>query len=98
VADESTNPIAQFYSLGLGGKGVGNARPHDRWGIGWYYMKTSDELPDFLNLGDEQGGEAFYNFAITPACMITADLQLVNSAKEGVDSAIIGGLRATLRF
>lgn len=98
VADKQTNPIAQFYSVGFGGKGVGTARPYDRWGVGYYYMKTSGELPDFLRLDDEQGGEAFYNFAITPAFMITADIQVVDSARELVDTAVIGAVRATLRF
>lgn len=97
-ADESTNPIAQFYSAGFGGKGVGASRPHDRWGIGYYYMKTSDELPEFLQLGDEQGVEVFYNFAVTPAFMITADVQVTDSAKNNTDTAVVGGLRATLRF
>jgi porin len=97
-ADESTNPVAQFYSFGFGGRGLGSARPHDRWGLGWYYMKTSGDLPDFLHLGDEQGVEAFYNYAVTPAFMITADLQVTDSAKEGIGTAVIGGLRATLRF
>jgi hypothetical protein len=49
-------------------------------------------------LGDEQGFEAFYNFAITPAFMLTADLQVVDSAKEGIGAAVIAGLRSTLRF
>lgn len=97
-SDESTCPIAQFYSAGVGGKGLGSVRPHDRWGLGWYYMKTSRDLPDFLHLGDEQGFEGFYNFAVTPAFMITADLQVTDSAKEGIGTAVIGGLRATLRF
>ncbi len=98
VADESTNPIAEFYSIGFGGKGLHPHRPHDRFGVGWYYLKTSDDLPDFLHLGDEQGVEAFYNFAVTPAFLITADLQVTDSAKQGIGTAIIGGLRATLRF
>jgi porin len=97
-ADESTSAIAQFYSFGIGGRGLGSGRPHDRWGVGWYYMKTSRDLPGFLHLGDEQGGEAFYNFAVTPAFMITADLQVTDSAKEGIGTAVIGGLRATMRF
>jgi porin len=98
VADESTSAIAQFYSFGFGGRGLGSGRKDDRWGLGWYYMKTSRDLPDFLHLGDEQGVEAFYNFAVTPAFMITADLQVTDSAKEGIGTAVIGGLRATLRF
>ena len=51
-----------------------------------------------MHLGDEQGVEAFYNFAVTPAFMITADLQVTDSAKEGIGTAVIGGVRATLRF
>lgn len=97
-ADEETNPIAQFYSFGVGGKGLGSVRPHDRWGVGYYYMKTSDELPALVQLGDEQGVEAFYNFAVTPAFMITADLQVTDSAKNNTDTAVVGGLRAVLRF
>ena len=40
----------------------------------------------------------FYNFAVTPAFMITADLQVTDSAKEGIGTALIEGVRATLRF
>jgi hypothetical protein len=61
-------------------------------------MKTSCDLPDFLNLGDHNGFEGFYNVAVTPAFMVTADLQVTDSAKEGIGTAVIGGLRATLRF
>ncbi len=61
-------------------------------------MKTSDELPEFVQLGDEQGVEVFYNFAITPAFMITADLQVTDSAKNDIGNAVVGALRATLRF
>jgi hypothetical protein len=93
-----TSASAQFYSFGFGGRGLGSGCPHDRWGLGWYYMTTSRELPDFVHLGDEQGGDVFYNFADTPACMITADLQVTDSAKEGIGTAVIGGVRATLRF
>jgi porin len=97
-ADESTNPIAQFYSIGLGGKGVAASRPLDRFGVGYYYMKTSDDLPKFLHLGDEQGGEAFYNFAVTPAFTVTADVQVIQSARQDVDTAVVLGVRAMMRF
>ena len=97
-ADERTNPIAQFYSIGLGGKGVAASRPHDRFGVGYYYMKTSGDLPAFLHLGDEQGVEAFYNFAVTPAFTVTADVQVIDSARKDVDTAVVVGVRAMLRF
>lgn len=73
-------------------------RKHDPWGLGWYYMKTRRDLPDFLHLRDEQGFEGFYDFAVTPTFMVTADLQVTDSAKEGIGTAVIGGLRATMRF
>ncbi len=97
-ADESTSPIAQFYSVGLGGKGVAASRPLDRFGVGYYYTKTSNDLPASLHLGDEQGVEAFYNFAVTPAFTVTADLQVIHSALQDVDTAVIAGVRAMLRF
>jgi porin len=98
LADERVNPIGQFYSVGFGGKGVCSTRPLDRWGLGYYYMRSSRDLPDALNIGSEQGEEVFYTFALTPACLITADLQVTHSAKNDVDTAVIGGLRATMRF
>jgi porin len=98
VADERTNPIGQFYSVGFGGKGTCSTRPHDRWGVGYYYMRSSRDLPDALNIGSEQGEEAFYTLALTPAFLITADLQVSHSARKDVDTAVIGGLRATMRF
>jgi porin len=98
AADPRTNPIAQFYSIGVGGKGAFASRPRDRWGIGYYYTKVTDQLPSFLNLRNEQGGEAFYNFAVTPAFTVTADLQLINSARNNVETAVVGGVRAMMRF
>ena len=61
-------------------------------------MKTSRDLPDYLHLGDEQGVEAFYNFAVTPAFTVTADVQVIDSAKKDVDTAVIAGVRAMIRF
>jgi hypothetical protein len=55
-------------------------------------------LPDFLEFGDEKGVEAFCTFALTPATLITADVQIVGSARQLVNTAAILGTRATLRF
>jgi porin len=97
-ADEKTSPSSQYYSFGFGGKGAFQSRPYDRWGVGGYYLKTSRDLPDYLQFGDEKGVEAFYTFAVTPACLITADVQVVNSARKDVDTATIIGMRVTMRF
>ena len=49
-------------------------------------------------LDDEWGAEVFYNFAITPAIQLTFDLQYLNSGAEGVDDALVFGLRLFTQF
>ena len=98
IADKRTNPIQQFYSAGVGGRGFFKSRPHDRFGVGYYYSKTSDDLPDFLQLRDEQGAEVFYTFAVTPGFLITPDVQAIRPARKDVDTSWIVGVRATMRF
>jgi len=98
-ADEKTNIINQFYSIGLGGNGVIPSRPQDTFGIGYYYLKTSDELgADFLINDYEQGMEAFYKLQVTPAFGVTANLQVIDGMQVSTGTAVVGALRAGLRF
>lgn len=98
-ADEDTNIIEEFYSFGVGGKGLCANREDDSFGLGYYYMQFSDALPGLLPRGNsEQGWEIFYNVAITPWFTIGADLQVVNSPLNGVENAVVGGLRSQIRF
>ena len=97
-ADDDTNPIASFFSLGIGGKGIIPSRDNDRFGIGWYYMNTSSELPGDLGLGHEQGVEIFYNIAVTPWLQITPDIQIINPAVEKNDTTVVLGIRGHVRF
>ena len=48
VADEETNPIESFLSIGIGGKGVIPGRDNDTFGIGYYYTRESDQFSSFI--------------------------------------------------
>ncbi len=100
IADDETSPIEAFYSIGLGGKGIFEGRDNDTFGIGYYYMGLSDELPPLLQrrIEDPQGFEVFYNIEVTPSVHITPDLQIVNPAREDYSTAIIAGCRVKIDF
>ncbi len=90
ATEGNPNLIHYFYSFGVGGKGIIPSRPLDRFGIGYYFIDVSNpkftgllETTSFLR--NEQGFEAFYNFAITPWLQLTPDLQVVRpSQKEAI--------------
>lgn len=114
VADGNTNPIEYSYALGIGGNGVVPGRPRDKFGIGWVRVEFSDELVPFLrknlNLGldHEDAIEMYYNVSVTKWLNVSLDLQVVRTGlrkKPGsglnlkdVDTAVVGGLRAYIRF
>jgi porin len=117
VTDGKANPIHHFYSLGIGGKGVIPGRPLDQFGIGYYYMDISHvKLTGIISgefLRDEQGFEAYYNFALTPWMKLTPDIQIIRPAKsnlsvssgfppvinkEDIDTATVLGLRLQVIF
>jgi porin len=99
ISDGKANPVHQFYSFGFGGKGLIPTRGHDRFGIGYYYMKISGNLRDtfpplLLNrvgLDHEQGVELFYNIAVTPWLHVTPDLQFVDAARNKSPIVTAGG-------
>jgi len=87
ASDGNPNPVHYFYSLGVGGKGVIPGRQLDQFGIGYYYMDISN--PQFTGalatrefLRNEQGFEAYYNFAITPWMKLTPDIQVIGPAQK----------------
>jgi porin len=63
---------------------------------------VSDTLKDLapvrLPLKDEQGVELYYNVAVTPWCQVTPDLQVIAPFRDGVDTALLFGLRAKIEF
>jgi porin len=89
ASDGNPNPMHYFYSIGVGGKGIIQSRPIDRFGIGCYYIDVGN--PKFRTilgtssfLRDEYGFEAFHNFAITPWMQLTPDIQVIRPAQKEV--------------
>ena len=96
-----SNPIEQFYSIGVGGQGILRERDKDTYGLGYYYVKLSDDLPDFLNLNSEQGVELFYNIEVTPWFHLTPDVQVIVNPGGGFqdrDVAVVYGIRGQMSF
>ena len=86
---------------GLGGTGLIPGRSLDNWGLGYYYFAPADGLhnlpPPNPQIRDEQGFEAFYNFALTPWFVLGADLQVIKAGLTG-DTAVLPGVRTVIRF
>lgn len=92
-------PVSQAYILGVGGKGLIHNRSGDRYGIGYYCLNLSDDIPAMFGVNAEQGVEAFYNIEVTPWCHITPDLQIIMHPGGGdQDVALVYGLRMQVSF
>ncbi len=109
VADKTTSPFWQFYSIGFGGKGTIPTRDKDQWGIGYYYQRFSDDLTEFIrdriSLDHEQGVELFYNIEVLPWLHITPDLQFIMPSRKGlaapnknIDTSVVAGFRIKIDF
>ncbi len=90
VADKDTNPIENFYSVGIGGKGIFPGRDNDTFGIGYYYMNSSGK---FREEHAGQGCEIYYNFELTPWFHVTPDFQIIDPAIRAVETDFITGIR-----
>ena len=99
-ADKETNPVRWAVSGGVGGRGMIPTRENDTFGIGYYYNSIQSlRILDVLGVKNSaQGFEAFYNFAVTRAFHVTADLQVVGPVQERLQTATVLGLRASLMF
>lgn len=103
IADANTNPLAWFLSFGIGGSSPIRSRPADTFGVGWYYSGTSSQIGPILQsvvgpIGNGQGVECFYNYALTPAIRLTPDFQVIVPARENIDPALVVGLRMQMVF
>jgi porin len=100
--------------VGLSGNGVVPGRPDDTFGVGWSRIQFSNNLVPFLRdtlhlgLDHEDAVELYYNIAATKWLGLTVDLQVVNPGfkktltssgeLKDVNTAVVGGLRAYVRF
>jgi porin len=97
-ARENVNPVNYFYSIGVGGKGVIPERDNDTFGVGYYFIDLSNDLPYMFH--SEQGVELFYNIEIAPWLHITPDLQIIANpgGTEKHDCSLVYGLRMQMNL
>jgi porin len=99
VSDGNPNLVKWNCAGGLGGKGMFSGRSNDSWGVGSFFLNMSDEdLLQGLGIRDEFGSECYYNFAVSPACHITLDAQLIDAGLPRVDNTCVLGLRTHFDF
>ena len=100
LTDGKTNPIQHFYSIGVGGKGLIPGRANDTFGVGYYYVNLSSDLPRIIRnrTEDEQGVELYYNIAVTPWLHITPDLQIIDPVRSGLGTTTVFGVRMQMDF
>ena len=103
ASDRDTNPIQYFANAGIGGQSPFRGRKNDLFGIGWFYNRFSSNIgaPATTQLGLEDaatGVEIYYNYAVTPYCFVTPDLQVVEPGTSNASTALILGLRAQVIF
>lgn len=100
LTPEDRNAFNTYLSGGIGGRGMIPGRPYDRFGVGSYWLKESNDLDSQPGnvVGDEVGGEVFYNLAITPFVQLSFDAQWISQAINSSDSAVVLGTRLNTRF
>ena len=82
-APASSNPITWDASVALAAHGISDERPYDSFGVAFYYNAISDDLKNdvsrltahTVDVKNESGIEAFYDFAVTPAIRIIPSYQ-----------------------
>lgn len=100
-SDGTVNPVGQFYSLGVGGKGMIPSRDHDTFGVGYYYLAVSDKMGPLLRrfVQNEQGVEVYYNIEVTPWLHISPDIQVIDPGLSRLsDTAVVAGIRMRIDF
>ena len=99
AADEDTNPIDFYFSVGINAKGLIDGRDNDAMGMAYSYNSVNKgRFLDIIGIEDSSTAwELFYNFELTPAVHLTLDAQVVDSALP-IDTATIVGTSLQMRF
>ena len=104
VSDGNPNPMKFFASFGVGGKGMFESRPNDKFGFGYYFLNMSNPsirvnisnpiIQDLVLtkkfLRDEYGFESFYNVAVTPWLLLTPDVQIIRGTQKDKRTIVPG--------
>ena len=97
------NPTPQQWAglAGIGGSSLFPGRDTDRWGIAYFQNSPSSDLTRALQplqLGNEQGIEAFYNMAVTPWLHVSADCQWVAPWVQSYKDAWFVTMRTNIKL
>jgi porin len=97
TSDGNPNFMKFFSSFGMGGKGMFEGRPNDKFGVGFYFINVNNPtlhgpLQSRKFLRNESGLEAFYDVAITPWLLLTPDLQVLTGAQKDTTTLVQGPL------
>ncbi len=100
-ADDSNNPVAYFLSGGLGG--ASPMRAGDGFGVGYFFLGTSNQVGPLLQaalgpIGDGQGVEVFYRSQINRYISVTPDFQWVNQVRKQIPDAYLLGMRMNIAY
>lgn len=102
ISDGNPNPIRWSGNVSLQAHGISQCRENDSFGVAYFYTGLSNDFQNLASpivaLQDVQGGEVFYNFAVTPWMNVTPDLQIIQPANAGQSTAIVVGMRGKLTF
>jgi porin len=114
ASDGNPNPVKYAYNVGFSFNGLVPGRPKDNIGLGWARTQFSGDFVPFLRqqldlgLNVEDAVEIYYNAVLTPWLNLNVNLQVVKSALKkdldssgrlvNMDTAVVGGLRAYIRF
>jgi porin len=102
LGDKNPGVVSGSVMGGVGGTGLFPKRPLDRFGAGYFYYTLSpylkQDLAPLVTIRNEQGGEVFYNIAVTPWLRMTADLQAIRPTLASADTAVIVAGRVQLVF
>ncbi|MCC9606242.1 carbohydrate porin [Blastopirellula sp. JC732] len=102
VADHDTSPYGFGANVSSEAFGLFACRPSDRMGIGYFYYDLTNGFQTAIQaLGpaqNVQGGEIYYNAAITKWFHLTADAQAIQPIYKANDTAIVLGLRGRIDF
>jgi porin len=107
ISDGNPNPIRWNATFGIGGGGLIPGRERDRFGLGYFYIRVSDELKDLLSeppappglaQHDEQGVELYYNAALASWCYLAVDLQIAQPSTKRFDTTLLFGTRLKIDF
>jgi porin len=102
VSDGNPNPFRWSGFTSLQAAGFSDRRSLDSFGIAFFYTGLSNDFVDLASpliaLEDPYGCELYYNAGLTPWFNLTADVQLVNPAEVANDTAVVLGLRGSIRL